>query len=75
MLWHDFCIPTKTLSLPKRNTPVIWIPNDKETNTLIGIWKCDELSSKNKNNEKFGTQSQQVDLGLCVVATGLSSLD
>ena len=43
MVWRDFCIPTKTSSLPKRNMPVIWIPNDKETTTIIAAWYHNKL--------------------------------
>lgn len=44
MVWHDFCISAKTLSLPGRNEPVLWIPNDKDTTTIIGIWKFNKFS-------------------------------
>ncbi len=42
-VWSDFALPTKTLSLPNRNEPVIWIPNDKDTTTIIGVWCYNKL--------------------------------
>ena len=39
MVWADFALAKKTLSLPQRNEPVVWVPNEKDTTTFIGIWK------------------------------------
>ena len=42
MVWHDFCVGSVTLSLPGQNTPVFWIPNDKDTTTFVGIWEWNQ---------------------------------
>ena len=38
MVWHDFSVGSVTLSLRGQNTPVFWMPNNKETSTYVGIW-------------------------------------
>ena len=75
MVWHDFCIQTKTLSLPGRFEPVIWIPNDKDTTTLIVIWYYNKLSliftygplGSTVRICKQAKQSRDVSLVVCVV--------
>ena len=43
MMWHDLTITNKTLSLPNQNEPVLWIPNEKETTTIIGVWRYNKF--------------------------------
>ncbi len=38
MLFYDFQMKLRTLSYPGQNEPVAWIPNEKDTKTMIGIW-------------------------------------
>ena len=45
MMWHDLTVTTKTLSLLNRNESVLWVPNEKETTTVIGIWKYNKLGA------------------------------
>ena len=44
MFFHDFSMRKVTLSYPGVNDRVIWIPNDKDTTSVIGIWWCTKLS-------------------------------